>query len=287
MCWKGALLLFVMHLFTQESSALIRHLVLIEGQLFLNQAFQMGWLKHKEVKRLVWGHTASQWLCLDWSPELFKATIPWLSKDTASFPHEVVAPKKTWKKNGPLKAAACCDSYLLKPVAFNIWMDPCQNTGVRYWYTVSSISVLHNPPSPIGQLCTAATVCSFLLTFHPAVQQIMKFSVRQSWNLSSRQERSSELRTCGRARALVATAWTGRHRQHIPADWPTGTLSPALFLITTKYTLQFMSQAGPQSATWTESTQVPQQMHACSKWRGMQLVLTSPRESMTQLCIVF
>ena len=41
MCWKGALLLFAMHLFTQESSALIRHLVLIEGQLFLNQAFQM------------------------------------------------------------------------------------------------------------------------------------------------------------------------------------------------------------------------------------------------------
>lgn len=42
MCWKGALLLFVMHLFTQESSALIQHLVLIEARVFLNQAFQMG-----------------------------------------------------------------------------------------------------------------------------------------------------------------------------------------------------------------------------------------------------
>lgn len=241
MCWKEALLLFVIHLFTQESSALIQHLVLIEGQLFLNQAFQMGWLKHKEVKRLVWGHTASQWLCLDWSPELFKATTPWLLKTQLHSPMKWSL-RRRHEKNGPLKAAAWCVSYLLKPVVFNVWMDPCQTRGMWYWYTVASTSVLPNAHSPIGQLCTAAAVHSFLLIFHPAAQQVMKFTVRQSWNLSSRQERSSQLKTCGRAWALVPGLLV---HGNVPADCPTGTVSPALFLLTTKYTLQSMPQAGP------------------------------------------
>lgn len=114
MCWKGTLLLFVMHLFTQESSALIQHLVLIEAQLFLNRAFQMGWLKHKEVKRLVWGHTASQWLCLDTSPELFKATTPWLLK-RQFYPlwSDLITMKKRCDKSSSLKAAACLERVIL------------------------------------------------------------------------------------------------------------------------------------------------------------------------------
>lgn len=231
MCWKGALLLFVMHLFTQESSALIQHLVLIEAQLFLNQAFQMGWLKHKEVKRLVWGHTANQWLCLDWSPELFKATTPWLLK-RQFYPlwSDLITMKKKREKTVPSKLQPASKElfYLEEAVAFQCLDGPGQTRGVWYWCTVSPTSRLYNPHAPVGWLCTAAAASSFLLAFLPAVRQITKFTVSWSWNLSSRHERSSAVRTWGGAQALAATAWTRQPRQHISADWAAGTWSPAL-----------------------------------------------------------
>lgn len=145
MCWKGTLLLFVMHLFTQESSVLIQHLVLIEAQLFLNWAFQMGWLKHKEVKRLVWGHTASQWLCLDLSPELFKATTPWLLK-RQFYPlcSDLISMKKKYDKSSPLKAAACLKRVILFGKSCRV---PVPHWSPSNWRGVILIySVIHPTP---------------------------------------------------------------------------------------------------------------------------------------------